>query len=292
MNFNEHFYVIYMLWLFHCSPFNAIVNVGSHILSIYLHSGKYGALRMNEPTFFARSTGHGTLIIFQIWAHKYLHGLTETIIDILHGNQRIYRFFFNFCNPLQVIRADTNEFLPHVYTWTVMQLVGALTVSPAHQVFHLSTTLGVKDMWVCSVLRKDKWEAEEKWLLCIKNRRINCVFILHLFQVFTTDKHTDTHSRTHRPHRFYCFYVLMTCWIYLISPVVMRQYCRLFLTTVKAIQSESKSKPMCIMHLCLRSTLHGHVVHRSSLVCIYKAHTSHFQIIKRTRIRAASKPYS
>lgn len=44
----------------------------------------------------------------------------------------------------------------------------------------------------------------------------------------------------------------------------MRQYCRLFLTRVEAIQCEL----MCIMHHCVCSTSYGHVVHRNSHVCM------------------------
>lgn len=83
--------------------------------------------------------------------------------------------------------------------------------------------------------------------------RIDCLFCLY----FKYSQHTDTHA-----HRSY---VLMTCSIFLISlyslcdaPILQA----IFNSTVKAIQSEL----MCVVHHSQRSTLYGHVKHRSSHV--------------------------
>lgn len=106
-----------ILRLFRCSPFDVVVNIEVYIvifcLSAYLFSFQYVAQflagewmsELFSPFYLAEHTHHFSDLMKRLeLRNKYLHIFTKTILGMLHTvYQRIYRFFFNFCNPLQAI---------------------------------------------------------------------------------------------------------------------------------------------------------------------------------------------
>lgn len=242
------------------APHSTIVNIGSHILSIclpaYFHiqflEENAGLCLIEWINFFhsfqARHTHHFSDL--NTWIPSWTHW---------NNHRQVYRFFCSFCNPSQVIHVDTNECLHRVSMYAPTACGCWLFL--LHNVFHLSTTLGVKDMYKCVCCEKTNEIAKKNGCHTLKNRRIDCLFCFASISSNRNSQHTDTHTHTSL--------LLPLCANDLLnlshlSSFAMRQYCRLFLTRVEAIQCEL----MCIMHHCVCSTLYGHVVHRNSHVCM------------------------